>query len=104
MRLDKKQNRLRRSRKPRAKMRELRINRLCVHRTPRHIYAQIISSDGCSVLVSASTVEKEVRKATKLTGNKAAAAIIGSRIAKKAKQAGIKLTVLYEELESYTNQ
>jgi capsid portal protein len=64
-------------------MRELRINRLCIHRTPRHIYAQIISSDGCSVLVSASTVEKEVRKATKLTGNKAAAAIIGDKFAKE---------------------
>jgi len=96
MRLDKKQNRLRRSRKPRAKIRELGVNRLCIHRTPRHIYAQIISSDGSSVLVSASTLEKEVRKTTKLTGNKAAAAIIGSRIAKKAKQAGIKLEVAFD--------
>jgi large subunit ribosomal protein L18 len=46
MKLDKKQNRLRRARKGRAKIRELEANRLSVHRTPRHIYAQIIAADG----------------------------------------------------------
>lgn len=89
MKLDKKQSRLRRARKVRAKIRELAAIRLSVHRTPRHIYAQIIAPDGGAVLASASTLEKEVRKGTKSTGNVAAAAIVGARIAEKAKAAGI---------------
>ena len=89
MKLDKKQNRLRRARKTRAKISELAVSRLSVHRTPRHIYAQIIAADGGTVLASASTVEKDVRKGTKSTGNIAAAAIVGARIAEKAKAAGI---------------
>ena len=89
MRLDKKQNRLRRARKGRAKIRELAINRLSVHRTPRHIYAQIIGKDGGSILASASTLETEVRKGVRNGGNVEAAAIVGARIAEKAKAAGI---------------
>ena len=89
MRLDKKQNRLRRARKGRAKIRELEINRLSVQRTPRHIYAQIIGKDGGSVLAAASTLETEVRKGVKNGGNVEAAAIVGARIAEKAKAAGI---------------
>jgi large subunit ribosomal protein L18 len=89
MKLDKKQSRLRRARRTRAKIRELEVNRLSVHRTPRHIYAQIIAPDGGTVLASASTVEKDVRKGTKGTGNVAAAVIVGARIAEKAKAAGI---------------
>jgi len=65
MKLDKKQNRLRRARKARAKISELEVNRLSVHRTPRHIYAQVIGPDGGTVLASASTLEKEVRKGGK---------------------------------------
>ena len=89
MRLDKKQNRLRRARRGRAKIRELEANRLTIHRTPRHIYAQVIGPDGGTVLASASTVEKEVRKGVKSSGNVEAAAIVGARIAEKAKAAGI---------------
>jgi large subunit ribosomal protein L18 len=89
MRLDKKQNRLRRARRGRAKIRELEANRLTIHRTPRHIYAQVIGPDGGKVLVSASTVEAEVRKGVKNGGNVEAAAIVGARIAEKAKAAGI---------------
>ena len=89
MKLSKKENRLRRSRKVRAKISQLAVNRLSVHRTPRHIYAQIIAPDGGTVVASASTVEKDVRKGTKSTGNIAAAAIVGARIAEKAKAAGI---------------
>ncbi len=89
MKLDKKQNRLRRARKGRAKIAQLAVNRLTVHRTPRHIYAQIIAADGGTVLAAASTLEKDVRKGTKVTGNVAAAAIVGARIAEKAKSAGI---------------
>ncbi len=89
MKLDKKQNRLRRARKGRAKMCELKVNRLSVHRTPRHIYAQVIGADGGTVLASASTLETEVRKGMKNGGNVEAAAIVGARIAEKAKAAGI---------------
>jgi large subunit ribosomal protein L18 len=89
MKLDKKQNRLRRARKARAKISELEVNRLTVHRTPRHIYAQVIGPDGGTVVVSASTVEEEVRKGIKTGGNAEAAAIVGARIAEKAKSAGI---------------
>ena len=89
MKLDKKQNRLRRARKSRAKIRELEVNRLSIHRTPRHIYAQVIGADGGTVLASASTLETEVRKGMKNGGNVEAAAIVGARIAEKAKAAGI---------------
>ena len=89
MKLDKKQSRLRRARKGRKKIAELAANRLTVHRTPRHIYAQVIAPDGGTVLASASTLEKDVRKGTKNTGNVAAAAIVGARIAEKAKAANI---------------
>jgi len=95
MKLDKKQNRLRRARKVRAKIHQLAVNRLSVHRTPRHIYAQIIAPDGGTVLASASTLEKDVRKGTKGTGNAAAAAIVGARIAEKAKAVGIE-TVAFD--------
>jgi large subunit ribosomal protein L18 len=89
MKLDKKQNRLRRARRGRAKINELEMTRLSVHRTPRHIYAQVIHADGTSVLASASSLEAEVRKGIKNGGNVEAAAIVGARIAEKAKAAGI---------------
>lgn len=89
MKLDKKQNRQRRARKGRARIAELAVNRLTVHRTPRHIYAQVIGPDGGTVIAAASTVEQDVRKNTKSTGNTEAAAIVGARIAEKAKAAGI---------------
>lgn len=89
MKLDKKQNRLRRARKSRAKIRELEVSRLTVHRTPRHIYAQILAPEGGKVLAAASTLEAEVRKGVKNGGNVEAAAIVGARIAEKAKAAGV---------------
>lgn len=89
MRVDKKQSRLRRAKKGRAKIAQLAVNRLTVHRTPRHIYAQIVAPQGGKVLASASTVEKDVKKGMKSSGNVAAAAIVGARIAEKAKAAGI---------------
>tara|TARA_R110002049_G_scaffold78720_4_gene200366 strand:- start:2085 stop:2444 length:360 start_codon:yes stop_codon:yes gene_type:complete len=89
MKLDKKQNRLRRARKGRAKIRELEVNRLSIHRTPRHIYAQIIGADGGTVVAAASTLEAEVRKGMKNGGNVEAASIVGARIAEKAKAKGV---------------
>ncbi len=82
-------SRLRRARKTRAKIAELKVTRLTVHRTNTHIYAQIIGESGDVVLASASTVEAEVRKDVKNGGNVAAAALIGKRIAEKAIQAGV---------------
>jgi large subunit ribosomal protein L18 len=83
----KKQARIRRARRTRAKIAELGVNRLCIYRTPRHIYAQVISPTGDVVLVSASTVEKDLRAGA--TGNKDAASKVGALIAERAKQAGI---------------
>lgn len=83
----KKQARTRRARRTRAKISELGVNRLCVYRTPRHIYAQVIAPTGDVVLASASTVEKELRGTA--TGNIEAAGKIGALIAERAKQAGI---------------
>jgi large subunit ribosomal protein L18 len=82
-------SRLRRARKTRAKIAELKVTRLCVHRSNGHIYAQIIAESGDKVLASASTLETEVRKSLANGGNVAAAAIIGKRIAEKAKKAGV---------------
>jgi large subunit ribosomal protein L18 len=83
----KKQARIRRARRSRLKMRELGTVRLCVNRTPRHIYAQVISADGGKVLASASTVEKDLREGA--TGNVEAAQNVGSLIAERAKEAGV---------------
>lgn len=89
MAVDKQSRRKRRARKTRAKIAELGVNRLCVHRTPQHIYAQVIDATGSKVLASASTLEAEVRSAIKHGGNKEAAALVGKRIAEKAKSAGV---------------
>jgi len=83
----KKQSRLRRAKRTRAKISELRVNRLCVYRSPRHIYAQVISPSGNQILASASTLDKTVRGGK--TGNVEAAAKIGTLIAERAKQAGV---------------
>jgi large subunit ribosomal protein L18 len=87
--MDKKQQRLRRARKTRAKIAELKVARLLVHRTNCHIYAQIIDATGTKVLASASSLETEVRKDLPNGGNKDAAAQVGKRIAEKAKSAGL---------------
>ncbi len=87
--MDKKETRLRRSRRARAKIRELAAFRLSVHRTPKHIYAQVISTDGTQTLVSASTLDKDIKAAATYTGNIDAATAVGKSIAEKAKKAGI---------------
>ena len=65
------------------------VPRLCVHRTPRHIYAQVLSSDGATTVASASTVEKEIRSEVAYGGNRAAAAVVGRVVAERAVRAGI---------------
>ena len=92
MSLNKKDQRVRRSRQTRARIAVQRVARLSVYRTNLHIYASVISDDGQKVLASASTAEKEVREqlgGAGNGGNAAAASIIGKRIAEKAKAAGI---------------
>lgn len=84
---EKKKARLRRATKSRVNMRDHGAVRLCVHRTPRHIYAQIISANGANVLATASTIEADLR--TELTGNVNAATKVGQLIAERAKAAGV---------------
>ena len=87
--LNKNEARQRRARKTRARIAEQKTVRLAIHRTNLHIYAQVISADGSKVLASASTLEAEVRKSIGNGGNAAAAAVVGKRIAEKAKSAGV---------------
>jgi large subunit ribosomal protein L18 len=87
--MDKKFARIRRARRARSKIRELGYHRLSVHRTPQHIYAQIISPDGGQVLATASTVQSAVREGLEKTGNIAAAQAVGKAIAEAAKSAGV---------------
>ncbi len=91
--MDKNVARLRRARQTRLKIRELRVNRLTVHRSNLHIYANITDADGSKVLVSASSLEADVRSQLGVQsgrgGNTGAAAVVGKRLAEKALAAGI---------------
>ncbi len=84
-----KKSRLRRATKTRYRIRSLGVNRLSVHRTPRHIYAQVQTCDGSKVLVSASTLESLIKAGLKSTGNIDAAKAVGKAIAEKAIGIGI---------------
>lgn len=85
----KKVARLRRARQTRAKIAELRAIRLTVHRSNSHIYAQVIDATGSKVLVSASSLDTELRPGLANGGNAKAAALVGKRIAEKAREKGI---------------
>jgi large subunit ribosomal protein L18 len=85
----KKTSRLRRALRTRAKIRELGAYRLSIHRTPRHIYAQVIAPDGAKVIAAASTVQVALKTGLKSTGNIEAAAAVGKAVAEKAKAAGV---------------
>ena len=85
--MDKKTSRLRRSKRTRAKIEALGVPRLTIHRTPRHIYAQVI--DGARVVASASTVSKDLRSELKNGGNVDAAVRVGTAVAQKATAAGV---------------
>jgi large subunit ribosomal protein L18 len=98
MSINKKDQRIRRSRQTRLRIATQRAARLTVHRSNQHIYASVISDDGSKVLASASTAEKEVRAQLGVAGkggNTEAAALIGKRIAEKAKAAGVE-TVAFD--------
>ncbi len=87
--MDKKETRLRRARRARARIKELGATRLCIYRTPRHIYAQVIAPEGDKVVASASTLDSDVRKNVEKTGGAAAATVVGKVIAERAKAAGV---------------
>lgn len=90
--MEKKSARIRRSKRTRFKIKELGMPRLCVHKTPRHIYAQIILADvnGDKVLATASTLDKEVKQSGGKGGNVKSATVVGKVIAKRANSKGIK--------------
>ena len=87
--MNKREARLRRARKTRVRIALQTATRLTVNRSNCHIYAQIVAPSGDKVLASASTLEADVRQAVANGGNKAAAAIVGKRIAERAKGLGI---------------
>ena len=90
MKLNKQLSRLRRAKPTRMKIRELGAVRLSVHKTPRHMYAQVTTPDGNKTLFAASTLDKVLRKTLKNTGNADAAKEVGKLIATRALEAGIK--------------
>jgi len=87
--MEKKTARLRRAKKTRAHIRRLGKPRLTVHRSGRHIYAQVISAEGGSVIAAASTLQKDLRGDLSSTSNKDAAKAVGKAVAEKAVAAGI---------------
>jgi large subunit ribosomal protein L18 len=87
--MEKKTARLRRAKKTRAHIRTLGKARLTVHRSGRHIYAQVIAAEGGVVVAAASTVQKDLRSGLKSTSNKDAAKAVGKAVAEKAVAAGV---------------
>ena len=87
--MEKRVSRLKRALRGRAKLRELKVMRLSVHRTPRHIYAQVLDADSRVVAV-ASTLQKDVTEGLKSTGNVTAAKAVGKAIAERAQAKGVK--------------
>lgn len=88
--MDKQVKRLRRATRTRAKIRSLDQVRLCVHRTPKHIYAQLITPAGDKVIACASTLDKELKSKLANGGNVAAAKEVGTLIAQRGIKAGLK--------------
>ncbi|MEE9350769.1 MAG: 50S ribosomal protein L18 [Thiotrichaceae bacterium] len=87
--MNKKDARIRRGKKARFKMREMGVTRLCINRTSKHIYAQVISPEDGSVIASASTLDKDIRSEVKYSGNTDAAKAVGKAVAERAKAKGV---------------
>ena len=99
--MSKKTDRLRRAKKTRERIKRTGADRLCVHKTPRHVYAQVISSNTSQVLASASSLDKEVRSHIKYSGNMEAATIVGGILAERAKKQVLKkLLLIVQDLNS----
>lgn len=67
--------------------------RLAVYRSTKHIYAQIIDDVKCITIVSAGSVEKEIKEKIAHGGNVEASKTIGKLIAERAKKAGVSQVV-----------
>ena len=91
--MDKKITRQRRARRTRMKIRELGAHRLTVHRTPRHIYAQVIDDTAGKTIAAASSLEKDLRGSLKTGADVSAAAVVGKLIAERALKAGVDTVV-----------
>jgi large subunit ribosomal protein L18 len=87
--MDKKASRLKRALRQRSKIKQLGVNRLTVHKTSQHIYAQVMSEDGTATVASASTLEAEIKGSHASTGNAVSAVAVGKAIAKRALEAGV---------------
>ncbi|WP_305906383.1 50S ribosomal protein L18 [Methylomarinum sp. Ch1-1] len=87
--MDKKSSRLKRALRQRKKIKQLGVNRLTVHKTSQHIYAQILSADGTATVASAATTQADVKGVVNGTGNIAAATEVGKQVAQKALAAGV---------------
>jgi len=87
--MDKKSSRLKRALKLRCKIKKLNVNRLTIHRTSQHIYAQVLSADGKVTVASASTVLADIKSKVKNTSNISAATEVGKLVAERALAAGV---------------
>lgn len=87
--MEKKLSRLKRALRQRSKIKQLGVNRLTVHKTPQHMYAQVLSADGKTTIASAATTQSDVKSSLKSTGNVEAASEVGKRIAQKAIAEGV---------------
>jgi len=87
--MDKRSSRLKRALRQRSKIKQLGVNRLTVHRTSQHIYAQVLSVDGTSTVASAASTQADVKNVLTYTGNVEAATVVGKLLAEKALAAGI---------------
>lgn len=67
--------------------------RLCVYRSNKHIYVQIIDDTSARTLVAASTLDKELRGKVEKTWNKEGAKAVGALVAERAKARGIEAVV-----------
>jgi large subunit ribosomal protein L18 len=86
----KKESRIRRAQRGRFTIKRLEAVRLCVYRTPRHIYAQVIDATGSTVITCASTLDKDIKKTCPVGGNVKAAQEVGKLVAKRSLEAGVK--------------
>jgi large subunit ribosomal protein L18 len=87
--MDKKSSRLKRALRLRCKIKKLSVNRLTIHRTSQHIYAQVLSVDGTSTLAAASTLQADVKAGLNNTSNIKAAIEVGRVVAERAIAAGV---------------
>lgn len=87
--MDKKIARIRRAKKTRSHIRRMGVPRLTIHRSGRHIYAQVIDAEGAKVVAAASTLQKDVREGLDSTNNREAAKAVGKAVAERAVAAGV---------------